>query len=214
MPKQIQENVRGGEVSNRIFPGGFKNGAEVTLKRNHYFLSNKRRKKLILQAKWLLLFSFHSLNLLIQNHSYYTCLHSSFLGSVWSIRARLVQLPANPCCDGLNKIYSHEPTCLCLLIYSCQALQHSSQFILLLLLPGYIISSQKITLAQQVLKSRQVQRTTLLRISHFPPKFSPSAPKLNIKGITYQQELPLISFYFISKPSGSSSIKTHQLHGG
>ncbi|KAH0874747.1 hypothetical protein HID58_072109, partial [Brassica napus] len=31
-----------------------------------------------------------------RNHSYYTCLHSSFLGSVWSIRARLVQLPANP----------------------------------------------------------------------------------------------------------------------
>ncbi|KAH0919320.1 hypothetical protein HID58_026980, partial [Brassica napus] len=31
-----------------------------------------------------------------RNHSYYMCLHSSFLVSVWSIRARLVQLPANP----------------------------------------------------------------------------------------------------------------------
>ncbi|CAN8234945.1 unnamed protein product [Cochlearia groenlandica] len=27
-----------------------------------------------------------------------------------------VQLPAQPCCDGLNQIYSQEPTCLCLFL--------------------------------------------------------------------------------------------------
>ncbi|CAH2067153.1 unnamed protein product [Thlaspi arvense] len=27
-----------------------------------------------------------------------------------------VQLPAQPCCDGLNQIYSQQPTCLCLFL--------------------------------------------------------------------------------------------------
>ncbi|XP_009106045.1 protein YLS3 [Brassica rapa] len=33
-----------------------------------------------------------------------------------------VQLPAQPCCDGLNQIYSQQPTCLCLFLNNTSTL--------------------------------------------------------------------------------------------
>ncbi|XP_024007783.1 protein YLS3 [Eutrema salsugineum] len=33
-----------------------------------------------------------------------------------------VQLPAQPCCDGLNQVYSQDPTCLCLLLNNTSTL--------------------------------------------------------------------------------------------